>query len=1062
MSRYASATASCYSHTVIRASAGTGKTYQLSSRYIALLAAGVSSDEILATTFTRKAAGEIQDRVLLRLAEAAGDANSCRELAASIGDAKFSQARARELLVQTLRSLDRLRIGTLDSYFLQVASGFGLELGLPPGWSICDEIVEQTLREEAIELALSRGRLSELMTLVNLLAKGEAVRSVSRMVESTVTQLFGYYRQAEAIAWDQIARTKGLTIDELESVLACISSAPMPESRWTKARDGDVANARCGDWRTFISKGLALKVADGETDFYKKPIPAELVAHYERLLAHAASVLVGQLADQTRATHKLLDHFAREYWALQTQRRALRFDDVTHKLAAAVGMNAQERLAFRLDGRIRHLLLDEFQDTAPTQWRVLRPLAQAITTAASERQSPSSFFCVGDTKQAIYGWRGGEAEIFDALGLELANLQGHTLATSYRSSQPVIDTVNHVFQHLTSHPQLDKLHESVAAWESQFPPHTTAKEELPGYVRLEFAPPAGDDEDQAAAACEFAADAVARYVAASPRSTIGVLVRTNKAVARMIYLLRRRDIPASEEGGNPLIDSPAVEVILSLLRLADHPGDQVSHFHLANSPLAAALELTDHRDRRAAEQLARRTRRQLLDEGYGPLVFAWARRLADHCDRRDQSRLQQLVELAYEYQPASTLRTDDFVRLVERRKVADPSSADVRVMTIHQAKGLEFDIVVLPELHCQLVGQPEPVVIGRPRATEPIDVVCRYAADEVRKFLPPRLVALFDDDRRRTVAESLCVLYVAMTRAIHCLHMILVPPKSGEKSLPKTYAGLLRATLGKGLASTSGVVYEHGDSRWYERCRERPVWRSEATSEDSADASPPAAIQLAPPLTAPVRGLQRVTPSSLEGGHKFPAAKLLEDRPTAGFDHGTLIHAWMEQLEWLDDGLPDDATLMTIASRAAPGIAANPADVAARLATFRKQLAQPKLVAALSRAAYDRHAGAGNLELQVLNERPFALRVGDGLLSGSIDRLVLIKRGGKLVAADILDYKTDAIPPGDNAALAAKIEFYRPQMESYRVAVSKIYGLAERAIGLSLLFLHRGDVCPIK
>ena len=77
-------------------------------------------------------------------------------------------------------------------------------------------------------------------------------------------------------------------------------------------------------------------------------------------------------------------------------------------------MIAPERLAFRLDGGIRHVLLDEFQDTSPSQWRVLRSLAQSVTAKGG-----GSFFCVGDAKQAIYGWRGGVAEIFDALDGEL-------------------------------------------------------------------------------------------------------------------------------------------------------------------------------------------------------------------------------------------------------------------------------------------------------------------------------------------------------------------------------------------------------------------------------------------------------------------------------------------------------------------------------------------------------------------------------------------------------------------------------------------------------------------
>src|SRR5689334_7619427 len=109
-------------------------------------------------------------------------------------------------------------------------------------------------------------------------------------------------------------------------------------------------------------------------------------------------------------------------------------------------------MAFRLDGGIRHLLLDEFQDTAPPQWRVLRPLAEGVVNGRG-----GTFFCVGDGKQAIYGWRGGVAEIFDCLEDQLPALAKKELAQSYRSSQPVIDSVNQVFQNLTRHSNLDQL-----------------------------------------------------------------------------------------------------------------------------------------------------------------------------------------------------------------------------------------------------------------------------------------------------------------------------------------------------------------------------------------------------------------------------------------------------------------------------------------------------------------------------------------------------------------------------------------------------------------------------
>ena len=113
-------------------------------------------------------------------------------------------------------------------------------------------------------------------------------------------------------------------------------------------------------------------------------------------------------------------------------------------------------------------------------------------------------------------------------------------------------------------------------------------------------------------------------------------------------------------------------------------------------------------------------------------------------------------------------------------------------MTIHQAKGLQFDVVFLPELEAKLIGQPDGLWRGRPSPTEPVNVVCRLANENVRQFFPPPLQKLFEDDMCREVSESLCVLYVAMTRRFMRLHMILAA-KANEKSLPKTYAGLLRA-----------------------------------------------------------------------------------------------------------------------------------------------------------------------------------------------------------------------------------------------------------------------------
>ena len=1036
---------------VIRASAGTGKTFQLSNRFLNLLLDGVAPERILATTFTRKAAGEILDRVLIRLAEAAIDEKSCKRLAAELSRKAVTKSQVRKLLAELCSNLHRLRIGTLDSYFLQLAASHSLELGLPAAWTICDELTYDNVRDEAIEKLLERGRMSDLLTLLNLLSKGTTERAVSRMVQDTVTNLFELYRQTESAAWEKIRCPKELPVEEVEQLTQQLAEFPLTDKIYAKCRDKDAVAIQAGDWEKFITDGISGKLLCGETNYNKKPIPSELCRIYQRLLKHAEAKLVRQVAQQTESTWRLLDRFAEQFFALQIEERALRFDDVAYRLAAAGG--SPERFSYRLDGAIEHLLLDEFQDTSPVQWRVLRPLAKTLTDCKG-----TSLFCVGDTKQAIYGWRGGVAEIFDALDGELTGLSHSSLDQSYRSSQPVIDTVNQVFANLTRHSNLDRLEEGVRQWQERFEPHSTNKSDLPGYVRLEFAPAAAESEDQGDRVLQHAAEQIIEHTAAAPQCSVGVLMRTNAGVAHMIYLLRQRKLLASEEGGNPLIDSPAVELILSLLKLVDHPGDRVARFHLATSPLAEALELTDENDGLAAMELARRVRRQLLTDGFGPVVFHWAERLAEHCDERDISRLQQLVELAYEYESPAAVRTSEFRSLVETRRVADPAAANVRVMTIHQAKGLEFDIVVLPELDCLINSQPSSVVCSRPSPTEPPTLVCRYVNEHIRKFFPAELQALFDEETRRNVSESLCTLYVAMTRAVHALHMIVAPPKSNEKSLPKTYAGLLRATLGTGALS-GRTVYEHGDSKWQRKLKPAEL--------PTPPASKPQAIEFAPPPAARARRLSRVAPSSLEGGARIPALQLLAAGNAA--DYGTLAHVWLQNIEWLDK-LPTKQKLLEIARpcNAASAASGNVAEFAER---FLREIEQPSVGALLKAQHYQGTKGQpfvlptgtspAQLELSVIREHPFALREDDRLIYGSIDRIVIARQGGKPIAADVVDFKTDAVEAANSKLLAENAAYYEPQIAAYRRATARLLGLDPSRVSARLVFLAAGTVVPL-
>ncbi|HTN77873.1 MAG TPA: UvrD-helicase domain-containing protein [Pirellulaceae bacterium] len=1028
-------------HLVIRASAGTGKTFRLSNRFIDLLASGEKCEEILATTFTRKAAGEILDRILLRLAIAATDESKRLELASYLEQGSLSQAACLELLATTTRSLHRLRVSTLDSFFIAIATSHSLELGLPAGWSIVDEVTDVSLRDKAIAAAIEQDATHHLVTLVHLLTKGETTRSIARVLRETVQSLYGLYLETTPEAWQRLELRKGLEQKDVESTIAAIETLTFKDNRCFKARDSDLTKALAGDWEGFISAGLANKVLHNAEKYYSQPLTTEITAPYERLLDHARAMLVNPIVHHNAGTFQFLQKFDREYQRLKQEQRVLRFDDVTRLVANSPAVTAIDRLGFRLDGGIQHLLLDEFQDTSLSQWQVLRPFARSITS--SDRQS--SFFCVGDVKQAIYGWRGGLAQLFDSLPEELTGLVGEDLVQSFRSSPPVIETVNVLFQKLQQHTNLDDYADIVTRWQERFATHDTARGNLPGYACLRTLPEIPDDANEDEFRDAFIADYVRQLMADSPGMEIGILVKTNDAVRRTIFALRAIGIDASEEGGNPLSDSAAVELILSLLQLADHPGDSAARFHVAKSHLGQQLGYANYRDDDDTVRLAANIRRELQEQGYGPCVLKWAKLLGPHGSRRELSRLDQLVELAYRYDPKGSLRTSDFVTLVAHQKVSDPTTAPVRVMTVHQSKGLQFDIVVLPELDARLIGQPEAFVTGRSSPTAPIEAVCRYVSKDLRAFLPPDFQRMFEQATAQRLSEMLCVLYVAVTRAVYALHMLVDAAPASSPKPAKSFAGLLRAALCNNQPVPANALgYTCGDEQWFEKLSPRP------TAPAPLPPTEPLTITLAPSSAVRQRGWQAISPSQLEGQETQRIENLFREDRAFEKQLGTLMHAWLATITWLEQGVLNDAALRRIAI---DEVGWQHHDLDKHLAKFRHFLAQPALIALLASAKQPKLASG--LHREVRHEHPFALREAGQLFTGSIDRIILTWEGERVVAAEIIDFKTDSIPAD---ALSNRTTYYRPQMVAYQQAVQKLYRLAASAVTARLVFLEVGQI----
>ena len=1062
---------------IIRASAGTGKTFALSNRYLRLLASGAQCETILATTFTKKGAGEILDRIIERLSAAALDDDAAQRLS---GEMEFvlTRERAAKILSDLVANLHRLEISTLDSFFNRVAKAFSLELRLPPSWDIVNEQQINRMSDEAISAVL---RNDSVINMLHMLSKGEATRRVATMIRDTVDNIYEQYRESGPEPWDKIPKVgKLLKKDELESLELAVEAIEPDKKGLSNEWDKVKRLVRSGDWNKFAETKSFQNWLDGNPKYGQTKLTPDILEVFTRIRPHIEALVSHRLVSQNHSTRDLLGEFGALLNRAKDETGAIRFQDVTERLVEFVSMWDTDRFSFRLDHQIQHLLLDEFQDTSLAQWKIIRPFAQAVT---ANPELLRSFFCVGDMKQAIFGWRGGVAEIFDLVDDELPNLEETQKRTaSYRSSQPVIDMVNGVFGNVEKY-ACDKeiYNEAIYQWgRDWFEHHSTVRDDLPGYVSIEMAGECGPGQKFPETTKDRARNRkmvnrtikrVKELIKTIPdHHDIGVIVRTNAEVRTLIGRLQAAGVQASEEGGNPITDSAAVELVLSALTLADHPSDSIARFHLSHSPLAQRLGLepeshTNQKQNAEAAQLAAaQLRSDLISDGYGPTVESLARLLLDQCTERETLQLQHLVRIAYD-KPSQEdqweLRPSRFVAYIgDEIKVADQSSARVRVMTIHKCKGLEFDVVVLPmKLSSQgWAGMTPKVVVGREHATAPIDSATRYAGESTRKLLPAKVQEMFERDRQRNVREAMCVLYVALTRAVHATHVIV---SHGAKPDHKSQAGILMATLCPDVKRAEGILYEHGDDRWFEKTTKDespdPFGLDEFYMSDAVSLNPGNVSK----EIRSGRGLPRTSPSAGASGNEVRLRSIFEPSSTGGQTRGTMIHACFELVQWFDETLPTREQLETHLKSVDPTVE----DVGGYIDEFHAMLKHDNVRMLLSRSDYqesyllefappDEIMLEAN-RLEVYNERRFAVQLSDGFSEGLIDRLVLVYQGDQIIAADVIDFKTDLFEASE---LQSRIERYTPQLGGYRAAVARFTGLPIEKVSTRMLFVTKGQV----
>jgi len=339
------------------------------------------------------------------------------------------------------------------------------------------------------------------------------------------------------------------------------------------------------------------------------------------------------------------------------------------------------------------------------------------------------------------------------------------------------------------------------------------------------------------------------------------------------------------------------------------------------------------------------------------------------------------------------------------------SAAVIRVMTVHKAKGLGFDLVILPDLQSPTLTMRRDGPAIQRAADRSVKWVLDLPAQEFWRP-DPVLSAHVDEAEADAGYENLCLLYVAMTRAKRALYVITEPP--AERSQSRGFPRLLRETLGE--------AWSEGDARWYEKIPPPPIEPGETAPEPHAPRMP----------RAPRRPARR--PSDARTGVVLPAAPLFSLERTSASSLGSAVHSLLAEVEWIGDDSDAERYREAWAARGIDPQAVALASAGLRAPEFARIWARPE----------------GRAE--VWRERSFEAVLGGAWVTGVFDRVIVVRdHSGAAISVSVFDFKTDRL--ASEAELAAARARHAPQLDLYRQAAAVLAGIGESAVKSEAVFL---------
>ncbi|GAA7809037.1 RecB-like helicase [Helicobacter pylori] len=730
----------------LKASAGSGKTFALSVRFLALLFKGANPSEILTLTFTKKATAEMKERILDYLKilqkENLGDEkekeksqNILKELEEKYRlNPSFVQNSAQKIYQRFLNA--EIRISTIDAFFQSILRKFCWFVGLSANFEVNEDTKAHQQRLNASFLStLNNKQLEELSVFITQCLSYDSYTSDSILerLRFLKNKLYLFDPNKKEPAFDE------------ESFLEKLRSLNQQIQNIETASNEAKTAIKCDDFRGFLNSSLTWLEKKSEYRYFKKF--KDEIPTLESECEEIENDLKRYYEARESTLFKKFPKFIQLYDKATSKIQALDFDAIKDKVHAL--LNGYEEMPaeffyFRLDSRIAHILIDEFQDTSLNDYKILAPFIDEIKAGIGQAKWHRSVFFVGDVKQSIYGFRGSFSSLlFESVSKDFYH---DNLEFNHRSSPLIINYVNTIFKKAYQN-------SPTAYLEQKYPKASSNKHAKDGYVKVSLV--ADERELLLKQISQEAKNLLEHRI--DPKDITLLCATNDDALEIKNYLQKNLSaIRPSTESSAKLSQFVESKIIKNALEyaLAEEP---YKPFY-KHSVLKLAGYLHDD-----AIALA----------GFNPKKesvagFVW--KVMELFELYGECA-QNCLELAVGCEDAN-----EFLEKLEAKEIASFKAEGAQIMTIHKSKGMQFPYVIVCER------------LGKPKTNNSNQFLEEYSGTElIRLYYRMKNREVVDKDYARALDkeeaakdhEETNVYYVAFTRAE--LGLIVVAKDKDQK-----------------------------------------------------------------------------------------------------------------------------------------------------------------------------------------------------------------------------------------------------------------------------------------